>query len=194
MTLKVALTRKHLLPLRKTFSPFPDINEPFIYSTRWKVLGSLGHPTAQRRKDSPISYGVARYAWGFARSQNMYGKNTAKTELRSALWQSTWEKAEVNQTTLPSRSPSSGTASQTLARMLPEKPFDSYVKTTTARSLKLPFITSRLATEIPPPGGKDFKPCQEEILPRMTPPSSTWPDISTLSITTTMTFPPTAPT
>jgi hypothetical protein len=25
----------------------------------------------------------------------MLGKNTAKTELRSALWQSTWEKAEV---------------------------------------------------------------------------------------------------
>jgi hypothetical protein len=57
-----------------------------------------------------------------------------------------------------------------------------------------PFITSHLATKIPLPGGKDFRPCQEEILPRMTPPSSTWPDISTLSITTTMTFPSTAPT
>jgi hypothetical protein len=57
-----------------------------------------------------------------------------------------------------------------------------------------PFVTSHLATKIPLPGGKDFRPCQEEILPRMTPPSSTWSDISTLSITTTMTFPPTAPT
>jgi hypothetical protein len=158
MTLKVALTRKHLLPLRKTFSPFPDINEPFIYSTRWKVLGSLGHPTAQRRKDSPISYGVARYASGSARSQNMSGKNIAKTELRNALWQSTWEKAEVNQTTLPSKSPSSDTASQTLAKILPEQPFDSYAKTTTERSLKPPFVTSHLATKIPPPGGKTSGP------------------------------------
>jgi hypothetical protein len=57
-----------------------------------------------------------------------------------------------------------------------------------------PFVTSHLATKIPLPGGKDFRPCQEEILLRMTPPSSTWPDISTLSITTMMTFPPTAPT
>jgi hypothetical protein len=57
-----------------------------------------------------------------------------------------------------------------------------------------PFVTSHLATKIPPLGGKYFKPCQGEILPRMTPPSSTWSDISTLSITTTMTSPPTAPT
>jgi hypothetical protein len=57
-----------------------------------------------------------------------------------------------------------------------------------------PFVTSHLATKIPLPGGKDLRPCQEEILSRMTPPSSTWPDISTLSITTKMTFPPTAPT
>jgi hypothetical protein len=51
-----------------------------------------------------------------------------KKQLRSALWQSTWEKAEVTQTTLPSKSPSSGTASQTLAKILPEKPLDSYAK------------------------------------------------------------------
>jgi hypothetical protein len=78
--------------------------------------------------------------------------------------------------------------------MLLEKPSDSYAKTTTKRFLKPPFVTSHLATKIPLPGGKDFRPCQEEILPKMTPPSSTWPDISTLSITTTMTFPPTTPT
>jgi hypothetical protein len=70
--------------------------------------------------------------------------------------------------------------------MLPEKPSDSYAKTTAKRFLKLPFVTSHLATKIPPPGGKDFRPCQEEIPPRMTPPSSTWSDISTLSITTTV--------
>jgi hypothetical protein len=57
-----------------------------------------------------------------------------------------------------------------------------------------PFVTSHLATKIPLPGGKDFRPCQEEILLKMTPPSSTWPDIFTLSITTTMTFPSIAPT
>jgi hypothetical protein len=68
----------------------------------------------------------------------MSGKNTEKTELRSALWQSTWEKAEVNQTTLPSKSPSSGTASQTLAKMLPEKPLNSYAKTITVGFLKPP--------------------------------------------------------
>jgi hypothetical protein len=144
--------------------------------------------------DSLTSYGVARYTWGSTRSRNMSGRNTAKTELRSALWRSTWEKAEVTQTTLPSKSPSLGTASQTLAKVLPEKTFDSYAKTTTERSLKPPFVTSHLATKIPPPGGKDFRPYQEEILPRMTPPSSTLPDISTLSITTMTTFPPTAPT
>jgi hypothetical protein len=124
----------------------------------------------------------------------MSGRNTEKTELRSALWQSTLEKAEVTQTTLPSKSPSSGIASQTLAKVLPEKPFDSYAKTTTDRSLKPPFVTSHLATKIPPPGGKDFRPCQEEILPKMTPPSSTWSDTSTLLITTVTTFSPTAPT
>jgi hypothetical protein len=78
--------------------------------------------------------------------------------------------------------------------MLPEKPYDSYAKTIAGRSLKPPFVTSHLATKIPLPGGKDFRPSQEEILLRMTPPSSTWPDISTLLITTMTTFPPTAPT
>jgi hypothetical protein len=124
----------------------------------------------------------------------VFGKNTTKTELRSAPWQSTWEKAEVTQTTLLSKLPSLDTTSQTLDKMLPEKLSVSYAKTTAKRFLKPPFITSHLATKIPLPGGKDFRHCQEEILPRMTPPSSTWPDISTLSITTTMTFPPTAPT
>jgi hypothetical protein len=42
--------------------------------------------------------------------------------------------------------------------MLPEKPFDSYAKTTTERSLKPPFVTSHLATKIPPPGGKTSGP------------------------------------
>jgi hypothetical protein len=140
------------------------------------------------------SYGVARYAWGSTRSPNMSGRNTAKMEWRSALWRSTWEKAEVTQTTLPSKSPSLGTASQTLAKVLPEKPLNSYAKTTTERSLKPPFVTSHLATKIHPPRGKDFRPCQGETLPRMTSPLFTWPDTSTLSITTTMTFSPTAPT
>jgi hypothetical protein len=124
----------------------------------------------------------------------MSGKNTAKTELRSALWQSTWEKAEVTQTTLLSKLPSLDTTSHTLAKMLPEKPSVRYAKTTAKKFLKPPFVTSHLATKIPLPRGKDFRPCQEEILLRMTPPSSTWPDISTLSITTMMTSPPTAPT
>jgi hypothetical protein len=57
-----------------------------------------------------------------------------------------------------------------------------------------PFVTSHLATKIPPPGEKDFRPCQGETPPRMTPPLSTWPDTSILSITTTMISPPTAPT
>jgi hypothetical protein len=78
--------------------------------------------------------------------------------------------------------------------MSPEKPSDSYAKTTAKRFLKPPFVTSHLATKIPLPGGKDFRPCQEEILLRMTPLLFTWPNISTLSITTMMTFPPTAPT
>jgi hypothetical protein len=74
------------------------------------------------------------------------------------------------------------------------KALNSYAKTTAERSLKPPFVTSHLATKIHPPGGKDFRPCQGETQPRMTPPSSTWPDTSTPSITTTMIFPPTAPT
>jgi hypothetical protein len=48
------------------------------------------------------------------------------------------EKSEVTQTTLPSKSPSSGTASQTLAKMLPEKPLDSYAKTTAERFFETP--------------------------------------------------------
>jgi hypothetical protein len=124
----------------------------------------------------------------------MSRKNTTKMELRSALWQSTWEKAEVTQTTLLSKSPSLDTTSQKLAKMLPEKPSDSYAKTTAKRFLKPPFVTSHLATKTPLSREKDFRPCQEEILLRMIPPSSTWPDICTLSITTMMTFPPTAPT
>jgi hypothetical protein len=113
-------------------------------------------------------------------------------EWRSALWQSTWEKAETTRTTLLSKSLSPDTASQILAKMLPEKPSVNYVRTTAEWSLKPPFATFHPATKIPPPGGKDFRPCQEEILSRMTPPSSTWPDTSTLSITNMMTLPPTA--
>jgi hypothetical protein len=191
---KSCLNKKTHLTPKKNLPSFPDINGPFFSPTRWKALGSLGHPTAQRRKDFLTSYGVAHYTWGSARSLNMFGRNTVKMEWRSALWQSTWEKAEVTQTTLPSKSPSSGTASQTLAKVLPEKPLNSCAKTTAERSLKPPFVTSHLATKIHPPGGKDFRPYQGETLPRMTPPSSTWPDTSTLSITTMMTFSPTAPT
>jgi hypothetical protein len=55
-----------------------------------------------------------------------------------------------------------------------------------------PFATSHPATKIHLPGGKDFRPCQEETLSRMTPPSSTWLDTSTPSITNMMTLPPTA--
>jgi hypothetical protein len=50
-------------------------------------------------------------------------------EWRSALRQSTWEKAETTQTTLLSRSLSPDTASQILAKMLPKKPYDSYART-----------------------------------------------------------------
>jgi hypothetical protein len=59
----------------------------------------------------------------------------------------------------PSKSPSSGTASQTLAKVLPERPLNNYAKTTAKRSLKPPFIISHPATKIPPPGGKDFRLC-----------------------------------
>jgi hypothetical protein len=41
---------------------------------------------------------------------------------------------------LPSKPPSSGTASQTLAKMLPEKPLNSYAKTTAERFLKPPSL------------------------------------------------------
>jgi hypothetical protein len=54
-----------------------------------------------------------------------------------------------------------------------------------------PFATFHPATKIPPPGGKDFRPCHGETLPRMTPPSSTWLDTSTPSIINMMTLPPT---
>jgi hypothetical protein len=91
-------------------------------------------------------------------------------ELRNALWQSTWEKAKITQTTLPSKSPSLDSTSQTLAKMLPEKPSDSYAKTTAGKSLRPPFVTFHPATRIPLHGGKDFKPYQEEILLKMTPP------------------------
>ena len=57
-----------------------------------------------------------------------------------------------------------------------------------------PFVISHPATKIPPPGGKDFRLCQGETPPRMTPPLSTWSDTSTPSTTTTMISPPTAPT
>jgi hypothetical protein len=122
----------------------------------------------------------------------MSGRNISRMEWRSALWQSTWEKAETTQTTLLSKSFSPDTASQTLAKMLPEKPSDSYARTTAEWSLKSPFDTFHRATKIPLYRGKDFRPCQEEILPRMAPPSSTWLDTSTLSITNMMTLPPTA--
>jgi hypothetical protein len=91
-------------------------------------------------------------------------------ELRNALWQTTWEKVETTQITLLSKSPSLETTSQTLAKMLPKKLFASYAKSTAGKSSKHPFVTSHPATKIPLPGGKDFRPYQEEILMRMTPP------------------------
>jgi hypothetical protein len=91
-------------------------------------------------------------------------------ELRNALWQSTWEKAETTQITLLSKSPSLDTASETLAKMFPEKPSASYAKTTAGKSLRHPFITFHPATKIPLPRGKYFGLCQEEILLKMTPP------------------------
>jgi hypothetical protein len=57
-----------------------------------------------------------------------------------------------------------------------------------------PFATFHPATRIPPLGGKDFRPCQEEILLRMIPPSSTWLDTFTPLITNMMTSPSTTPT
>jgi outer membrane murein-binding lipoprotein Lpp len=99
----------------------------------------------------------------------MSGRNISRMEWRSALWQSTWEKVEATQTTLLSKSLSPDTASQTLAKMLPEKPSDSYARTTAERLLKPPFATFHPATKIPLPGGKDFRLYQEEILLRTTP-------------------------
>jgi hypothetical protein len=66
----------------------------------------------------------SHFTWGSARSQNMSGRNISRMEWRSALWQSTWEKAETTQTNLLSKSLSPDTASQILAKMLPEKPSD----------------------------------------------------------------------
>jgi hypothetical protein len=177
--LKSCLARKHLLPPRNIFSPFPDINRPFFSSTRWKTLGSLGHHTAQRRKAFLIFYEVADCAWGSARSPNMSGRNTAKMEWRNALWQFTWEKAKVTQTTPPSKSPSSGTASQTLAKVLPERPSNSYAKTTAEKSLKPLFVIFHPPIKIPLPRGKDFRLSQGETPPRMTPPLSIRPGTST---------------
>jgi hypothetical protein len=94
----------------------------------------------------------------------------------------------------PSKSPSSGITSQTLAKVLPERPSNSYAKTTAERSLKPLFVISHPPIKIPPPGGKDFRLSQGETPLRMTPPLSTWSGTSTPSIPTTMISPPTAPT
>jgi hypothetical protein len=51
----------------------------------------------------------------------------------------------------PSKSPSSGIAFQTLAKVLPERPSNSYDKTTAERSLKPLFVISHPAIKIPPP-------------------------------------------
>jgi hypothetical protein len=51
-------------------------------------------------------------------------------EWRSALWQSTWEKAKTIRTIPLSKSLSPDTASQILAKMLPEKPSDNYARAT----------------------------------------------------------------
>ena len=56
-----------------------------------------------------------------------------------------------------------------------------------------PFATFHPATRTPPPGGKDFRPYQEEILLRMIPPLYTWPDTFTPLTTNMMTSPSTAP-
>jgi hypothetical protein len=59
--------------------------------------------------------------------------------------------------------------------------------------IETPFATFHPATRIPPPGGKDFRPYQKEILLRMIPPLSTWLDTFTPLITNMMTSPFTAP-
>jgi hypothetical protein len=52
--------------------------------------------------------------------------------------------------------------------MVPKKPSTSYAKTTVGKTLRLPFITFHPATKILLLGGKDSRPCQEEILMKMT--------------------------
>jgi hypothetical protein len=52
--------------------------------------------------------------------------------------------------------------------MLPKKPSASYAKTTAEKSLRHPFATFHLATKILLLGGKDSRPCQEEIPMKMT--------------------------
>jgi hypothetical protein len=78
--------------------------------------------------------------------------------------------SETTQITLPSKSPPLDTAFQTLAKMLPKEPSASYAKTITGKSPRHPSATFHPATQILLPGGKDFRPCQEEILMRTTPP------------------------
>jgi hypothetical protein len=129
--LKTCLKRKYLLPQEKSSLLSPDINRPFFSYSRWKTLWSLGHPTAQRWRGSHICCEVVRFAWGSARSQNMSGRSISRTEWKSAIWQSTWEKAETIRTILLSKSLSLDTASQILAKMLPEKPSDNYARATT---------------------------------------------------------------
>jgi hypothetical protein len=70
-------------------------------------------------------------------------------ELRNALWQSTWEKAETTQITLPSKSPPLDIASQTLAKMLPKKPSASYAKTTEGKPPRHPFVLSTQQQKYP---------------------------------------------
>jgi hypothetical protein len=98
----------------------------------------------------------------------MSRRNTARTGLRSALWQSTWEKAEATQITLLFRSPLLATVSQIPAKMLPKKPFANYAKTIAGKSPRRLFATFHPATKIPLPGGKDSRLCQGEIIMKMT--------------------------
>jgi hypothetical protein len=128
--LKSCLKRKYLLPQEKSSLLSPDINRPFFSYSIWKTLWSLGHPTAQRWRDSHICCEVVRFAWESARSQNMSERSISRMEWRSALWQSTWEKAKTTRTILLSKSLSPDTASQILAKMLPEKPSANYARTT----------------------------------------------------------------
>jgi hypothetical protein len=126
--LKTCLKRKYLLSQEKSSLLSPNINIPLFSYSRWKTLWSLGHPTAQRWMGSHICCEVVRFAWESARSQNMSGRSISRMEWKSALWQSTWEKAKTIQTILPSKSLSPDTVSQILARMLPEKPSDNYAR------------------------------------------------------------------